>query len=204
MWLRLFLLLPLLWAGALPAAQASVTPPDELVQQTTEEVLAVIRERQDQLDNDPKAVFDLIRERVLPHFDFELMSRFVLARNWRQASESQQQRFVEEFRELLVRTYGTSLSEYSGQEVRYLPMQSSGEEDDRVTVQTEILQQGGPAIPLDYKLHRTDDGWKVYDVVVDGASLVLNYRSQFASEVARSGIDGLIERLTERNAKGLE
>ena len=128
------------------------------------------------------------------------MSRLVLARNWRGATQQQRQRFVEEFRQLLVRTYGSSLSKYSGQEVRYPPMQSSGADDDRVTVQTEILQSGGPSIPLDYRLHRTDSGWKVYDVTVDGASLVLNYRSQFASEIARHGLDGLIQRLAERNS----
>ena len=193
-------LLLLLGTGAVAVAQSEPTPPDVLVRQTTQEVLSLLREEGEQIKDDTGAIYELIRKEVLPHFDFRLMSRLVLARHWRAASEAQRERFVEEFRQLLVRTYGSSLSKYSGQEVRYLPMQSSGADDDRVTVKTEILQSGGPPIPLDYKLHRTDSDWKVYDVTVDGASLVLNYRSQFSSEIGRDGLDGLIQRLAERNS----
>ena len=201
-WMRVAVFMSVLAGAGAAAAQSSMTPPDALVRETTEEVLKLLREDGEQIKDDPQAISELIREEVLPHFDFELMSRLVLARNWRGASEEQRQRFVDEFRQLLVRTYGSSLSKYSGQEVRYPPMQSSGADDDRVTVQTEILQSGGPSIPLDYRLHRTDSGWKVYDVTVDGASLVLNYRSQFASEISRQGLDGLIQRLAERNRGG--
>lgn len=193
-------LLLLIGSGSAALAQSQLTPPDVLVRQTTQEVLSLLRDKGEQIKDDPQAIFQLIREEVLPHFDFRLMSRLVLARHWRAASGAQRERFVEEFRQLLVRTYGSSLSEYSGQEIRYLPMHSSGSDDQRVTVETEIQQSGGPPIPLDYKLHRTESGWKVYDVTVDGVSLVLNYRSQFSSEIARHGLDGLIQRLTERNS----
>lgn len=195
-------LLLLLGTGTAALAQSQLTPPDVLVRQTTQEVLSLLRDEGEQIKDDPQAIFQLIRKEVLPHFDFRLMSRLVLARHWRGASEAQRERFVEEFRQLLVRTYGSSLLKYSGQEVRYLPMQSSGSDDPRVTVKTEILQSNGPSIPLDYKLHRTDSGWKVYDVTVDGASLVLNYRSQFSSEISREGLDGLIQRMAERNGGG--
>lgn len=193
-------LLLLLGTGSAALAQSQATPPDVLVRKTTQEVLSLLRAEGEQIKGDSQAIFQLIRKEVLPHFDFRLMSRLVLARHWRGAPEAQRERFVEEFRQLLVRTYGSSLSKYSGQEIRYLPLQSSGSKDQRVTVETEILQPGGPPIPLDYKLHRTESGWKVYDVTVDGASLVLNYRSQFSSQIKRHGLDGLIQRLGERNS----
>lgn len=186
-------------AGA--AAAQTPTPPDELVKQTTREVLEVLRENEQAIEQNPERVFDAVQKLVLPHFDFELMSRFVLARNWQQATPEQQQRFTEEFRQLLVRTYGTALAEYSGQEVRFPPMNADLERG-RATVPTEIVQPDGPAIPLSYSLYRTDDEWKVFDVSVDGVSLVQNYRSTFATEVQRNGIDGLIKRLAERNAQG--
>jgi phospholipid transport system substrate-binding protein len=188
-------------AGGGVASAQTPTPPDELVQQTTREVLELLRESGQEIEQNPKKVFDAVRALVLPHFDFELMGRFVLARNWQQATVEQQQRFTEEFRELLVRTYGTALAEYSGQEVRFPPMNADLERG-RATVPMEIVQPDGPAIPLSYSLYRTDDEWKVFDVTVDGVSLVQNYRSTFATEVQRNGIDGLIKRLAERNAQG--
>lgn len=203
---RLLITLPaMLTLGlcTLGAAAQETVPPDRLVRQTTEQVLSALRENQEVIAENPSKVYDLVSEYVLPRFDFELMSRFVLAQAWRSASEAQQQRFVEEFRRLLVRTYGKSLAEYSGQEVKYLPMQGDVTQQERVTVQTEIVQQNGPSIPLDYKLYHTDQGWKVYDVIIDGVSLVLNYRSSFNTQIAREGLDGLIQDLAERNRKGM-
>lgn len=184
------------------AAEEEKLAPDELVKQTTEKVLTLLEDNREQIDEDPARVYEAVQEIVLPHFDFELMSRFVLARNWQNASPDQQARFTDEFRRLLVRTYGRSLSEYSGQTVRFPPMQSDAERG-RATVPTEVVQDDGPSIPISYSLYRNDDDdWKVFDVVVEGSSLVQTYRSSFASEVQRSGIDGLIERLTERNDRG--
>lgn len=181
------------------ASAAETLSPDRLVRQTTERVLSALRESQAAMRANPSEVYDLVSEYVLPHFDFELMSRFVLAQDWRSATEQQQRRFVAEFRQLLVRTYGKSLAEYSGQEVRYLPMHADPATEKRVTVETEILQGSGPEIPLSYKLYRTDGGWKVYDVIIDGVSLVLNYRSSFSDRIAREGLDALIEDLAARN-----
>jgi phospholipid transport system substrate-binding protein len=179
-------------------AQAQKLSPEALVKQTTEQVLTTLEQNKDKVESDPQAVANLVRGIVLPHFDFELMSRFVLARNWRTATPEQQQRFVEQFRELLIRTYATSLSEYSGQEVKYLP-NPPAPNDKRATVRTEIVQADGPAIPLQYMLREGADGWKVFDVVIDGVSLVQNYRTSFASEVQQRGLEGLIGRLVERN-----
>lgn len=180
-----------------------VTPPDKLVKQTTEKVLSTLQQRQDEIEQDRAVVFDIVRDVVLPHIDFNLISRFVLGQHWRQASEAQRERFVEEFKTLLIRTYGTSLAEYSGQEVAYPPMQGDTE-SGRVVVKTEIEQADGPTIPITYRLHKTEAGWKVFDVIVEGASYVQTYRSEYGSLVARKGLDGLIEQLAEKNRKKAE
>lgn len=195
---RWCLLLLLLLLPAAAPAQAP-TAPDALVRDTAERMLEVLRERRGELDERPQVVYALVEEIVLPHFDFELMSRYVLAQNWRGASPGQRERFVEEFRQLLVRTYATSLAEYSGQQIDYLPLRGDPERG-RVTVSTVIKQNGGgPDIPVDYNLRRTEAGWKVFDVIIEGLSLVQNYRGSFASEIHRRGLDGLIEQLAERN-----
>lgn len=187
--------------AGLAAAQEAAQSPEALVKDTTEKVLAALENHQDEIKANPQAVMPLVRDIVLPQFDFVQMSKLVLARNWREASPEQQQRFVEEFRELLIRTYGTSLSQYSGQKVNYLPNPPSPQ-PDRATVRTEIVQSSGPPIPVVYQLRQGKDGWKVFDVVIEGVSLVQNYRSTFNSEIQQGGIDGLISKLSERNRQG--
>src|SRR5690606_3107279 len=120
-------------------------------------------QNKERLKDDPQAVQALVSEIVLPHFDFELMSRLVLARSWREASADQRQRFVNEVRQLLIRTYGTSLSQYSNQKVEYLPSQPDPD-PKRATVRTQIRQSDGPPVPVVYQLRQTKDGWKVFDV----------------------------------------
>jgi len=197
------LLASLLAAAPVGAAMAAdggnqdMLPPDKLVKQTTEKVLGQLRERQSEIKQDPTIAYDIVRKVVLPHFDFPLISRFVLGRNWNTASSEQRQAFMNAFKTLLIRTYGTSLAEYSGQKVEYLPMQSDPS-NGRVIVRTKITQADGPPIPMDYRLHRTDQGWKVFDVTVEGASYVQTYRSEYSTVVASKGIDGLIQQLQEK------
>lgn len=188
-------------ATGLVSAMAADMPPDVLARRTTEKMLQVVREHRQELQRDPSMIYDLVKELVLPHFDFELMSRFVLAQHWRTATPAQRERFVDEFRELLVRTYGTSLAEYSGQSVEFEPMRSEASAG-RVTVRSNIKQADGPPVALDYKLYKKrGEGWKVFDVIVEGVSLVQNYRSSFRSEIQRDGLDALIKQLSQRNAK---
>lgn len=175
--------------------------PKEVVQQTSDQVIQVLSENKQAIADNPRKAAELVGDIVLPRFDFELMSRFVLARNWNTASESQREAFTEEFKQLLVRTYASSLTEYSGETVEVLPVQGDLEKG-RVTVKTEIVRPDGPKIPIDYSMRKVSDGWKVYDVTVEGVSLVQNYRGSFATEVRNKGIDGLIEQLKERNARG--
>ncbi len=184
---------------SLPPAAVAQPAPEELVRETAEEVVSLLESHREQLETEPQTVYALVQEEVLPHFDFEMMSRLVLGRYWRRASEDQQAAFQEEFRQLLVRTYARSLESYDGQEIAFLPSRGSVERGD-VTVRTEIRDDRGMAIPIDYRLHRTDAGdWQVYDVTVEGVSLVTNYRASFAQQIRMSGIDGVIEQMRSRN-----
>lgn len=183
------------------AGAQELTRPEKLVRNTTEEVVAKLEANSDELKADPDRVAGLVEELVLPHFDFRAMSQMVLARNWRKASEAQRERFVGAFKQLLIHTYGNSLAEYSGQRIEFRPMHSDPDQG-RVTVSMRIHPGDGPAIPIDYKLYRPGgDAWQVFDVVVDGVSLVQNYRGSFRDEVKRKGLDALIERIEERNAE---
>lgn len=193
------LLLGLVLGWSAPAAAQDAGDPREMVRATTLEVLAALEDNRDRIEGNPREVFQLVGEIVLPRFDFEIMSQLVLARNWRSASPGQRARFTEEFRRLLVRTYAQALAEYSGEEEVRFPPQRIDAERERVTVKTEIVRPDGPAIPVNYALRRTGGGWQVFDVDIEGVSLVQNYRSQFDGVVRREGVDGLIERLAERN-----
>jgi phospholipid transport system substrate-binding protein len=137
----------------------------------------------------------------MPHLDFEKMSKLALGKNWRVANDEQRVRFIEEFRLLLIRTYSTAMLEYTDEEIRFLPFRDDLSRK-RVSVPMEVLQPGGPSIPMALSLYQNkQDAWKVYDVKIDGISLVTNYRSSFANEIRNGGMDKLIESLAERNAK---
>jgi phospholipid transport system substrate-binding protein len=181
---------------ALPAMAAN--GPEQLVRQTSESVIAEIRANLDVYKSDPKKVYKLVDELVLPHFDFAAMTDLALGRYKDEASATQKPAIVAEFRQLLVRTYSSALFEYTDQEMIYLPMEGS-EAEGEVTVRTEIEQAGGFPIPINYVLRLGDEGWKVFDVSVDEVSLVTNYRSSFARAIKKDGIDGLINTLRERN-----
>jgi phospholipid transport system substrate-binding protein len=184
---------------ALPLAPATAaTEPQEVVRETADQMLGKLRSHRTELDADPSLIYGMVQEIVLPRFDFELISRYVLGRYWRQASAAQQQAFIEGFRSLLVRTYAHALLNYSDQDIRYLSVRAD-KDGDRVLVPTQVAAAGAPAIPIDYKLYRDGGGaWRVYDVVIDGISLVSTYRSNFNSQIGRVGIDGVIESMQQR------
>jgi phospholipid transport system substrate-binding protein len=129
------------------------------------------------------------------------MSKLALGKNWRSADDEQQARFVDEFRLLLIRTYSTAMLEYTDEEIRFLPFRDDLSRK-RVSVPMEVVQPAGPSIPMALSLYQNKGGdWKVYDVKIDGISLVTNYRSSFDNEIRKGGMDKLIEDLAERNAK---
>ena len=188
----------------LPLAATAVTTdtgPRELVISTTEQMLAKIEQERAALDVNPRLIDQFVIEIVLPHFDFETMSRAVLGKFWRRADKGQRQRFVNEFRKLLIRTYATALLEYSGQPIDYLPLPPGGRGSNEITVRTELQQPGGLPIPIDYRMERNDSAWMVYDVLIDGVSLVGNYRVSFGNEIRRTGLDALLETMAKRNSE---
>lgn len=179
-------------------AGAEAVAPDVLVKNTANEVLEIVKKDKDIQAGDQKRIFALAEEKILPHFDFERMSRIVLGKHWRSATKEQQDAFVKEFRSLITHTYSSALSKYRNQTIEYKPLRSQPGDTD-VTVKTQILQPGGQPVPVDYSLERDGDGWKVYDVTIEGVSLVTNYRGQFSNEVRQGGVDGLIRKLVDKN-----
>ncbi len=192
-WIVLFLLALLPLSAN---AQANMGA-DELVKQTAESIVLRIKAEQEKIDEQPEHLFKLVDDVVLPHFDFEKMSKWVLGKYWRKADQTQREAFTIEFRHLLVRTYAKALADGVDQPIEYLPLRAKPNDTD-VTVSTEILQDGGFPIPINYSMYLVDGEWKVYDVDIDGISLVTNYRTSFSSEIRRKGIDGLIEKLADR------
>jgi phospholipid transport system substrate-binding protein len=184
-----------------PALAAAEESPDQLVKRTTDEVLVIIKTDKDMQRGNISKVVQLAEQKVLPHFDFARMARLAVGRNWAQASDAQKEALTNEFRTLLVRTYSSSLSQYRDQKIEVKPLKLGAGEKE-ATVRTAVLQQGGPSIPIDYSMEKTDGGWKVYDVVIDGASLVTTYRGTFNEQIQKGGIDGLIKTLQERNRSG--
>lgn len=173
--------------------------PDVLVKRVTEEVLNIVRNDKDIQAGDSKKVIQLVEAKVLPHFNFSRMTALAVGKDWNKASPEQKKRLAKEFETLLVRTYSNALTAYKNQTIVYKPLRMQPGDTD-VLVRTEIRQPGQQAVQLDYGVEKQDNGgWKVYDVVVAGISLVTNYRETFAQEVRNGGIDGLIATLAEKN-----
>jgi phospholipid transport system substrate-binding protein len=196
---RMIVMLFCLSAPLLAPAQTTNTP-QQLVRQTADQLMHRITSERQQIDLDPAHLDLLLNELLIPHVDFEKMSRWVLGKYWRRTSDEQRARFVTEFRNLILRTYSTALLEYSDQTIHYLPVHSKPDATE-VTVRTEIETGTGQTIPIYYDLYLKGQQWMVQDVSIDGISLVANYRSTFASQIRRTGVDGLLEQLSQRSSK---
>lgn len=198
--MRALVLAILAAAFSLNAAATGNTSPQELVKTTTDRVLERLADDREAIENSPDRLFEIVDEIIIPHFDFERMSRRVLGKAWKRASPEQQSQFVKEFRTLLVHTYATALKIYSDERIEYLPPREK-EGGKETTIRTQIIQSGSPPVPINYRMYQRDDGWKVFDITIDGVSLVINYRSTFKSEIRKNGVDGLIARLAKHNSK---
>ncbi len=183
--------------GAMSADQSAT----QLVERTANKMLSTLESRRAEIDRRPQLINELVDSILAPHFDFEQMTRLAVGRDWRDASPEQQQALTESFRNLLVRTYAKSILKYSGQEIVYESARP-GTRSGTVVVPTQVRAPGSAPIPIDYSMLERGSSWKVYDVVIDGVSMVSNYRSQFRSTIASSGIDGLIEQLRAKTARG--
>lgn len=171
--------------------------PVAVLQQMTEYVMDVVR-RDTGILKDPVRLRALANEAVLPHVDFVALSRWVLGKHWRNATPAQREAFMTQFREMLLDTYLRSVTTYRETAVRFQPLRTAPL-DERVEVQAEVEPQGAPVVNILFRMHRVDDSWLIYDVVIEGISLVTTHRSGFSQEISRTGLDGLIARLAEMN-----
>ncbi|MGB8857078.1 MAG: ABC transporter substrate-binding protein [Burkholderiales bacterium] len=182
----------------LTATAALAQPaPDELVMTTAQEVMQIIKADKS-VANDKNKLYQLVDAKVLPHFDFNRMTQLAMGRNWKVATDEQKQTLVKEFRQLLVRTYSTSLSQYKNQTIDFKPTKVA-DSDTETMVKTLVNQPGGSPVPIDYSMQKSGAGWKVYDVTVEGVSLVTNYRGEFNEQIRSAGVDGLIKTLADKN-----
>jgi phospholipid transport system substrate-binding protein len=179
-------------------ASFAVEGPDELVKRTAEDVLATVKSDKDIQAGDQEKIFALAEEKIVPNFNFDKVSRMVLGKNWTKATPEQKTAFQNEFRTLLIRTYATALSKYKNQTIEYKPFRMVNE-SNTASVKTQIVQPGGQPIAVDYSLEKQGEVWKVYDIVIEGVSLVTNYRGQFAQEIRQNGLDSLIKKLADKN-----
>ena len=178
--------------------RADMPEPEALIRNTVDEVLAIVKQDKDIQTGNKKKVTELVDAKVLPHFNFTHMTRLAVGKNWRNATPEQKKVLEIEFRNLLVRTYTTAFTTYKDQEVEVKPLKMANDATE-VTMKTFILNKGKQPLPVNYDMEKTASGWKVYDLSIEGVSLVTNYSGTFAEQVQKSGIDGLIKTLVEKN-----
>ena len=172
--------------------------PDALVKTISDEVISIVKQDKDIQSGNQKKINDLVDAKVLPYFNFSRMTALAMGRNWPKANAEQQKTLTGEFRNLLVRTYSSALSTYKNQVIEFKPLRAAAGATD-ATVKTEVKQAGTEPVSIDYGVEKTPAGWKVYDVVVGGVSLVTNYRETFNAEITKGGVDGLIKSLASKN-----
>jgi phospholipid transport system substrate-binding protein len=188
--------LPLLLAPAAPVAAQEA--PDALVKRVSDDVLSILKQDKELQAGNHRKAMSLIEDKVSPHFDFPRMTSLAVGQGWRQANPGQREALTREFRTLLVRTYANALTNYRNQTVTVKPAPGTQKEGE-ASVHTEINQPGTKPIAVDYRLAKSSNTWKVYDVAIDNVSLVTNYRSNFASEISKGGPDALIKSLQDKN-----
>jgi phospholipid transport system substrate-binding protein len=172
--------------------------PDKLVRTVADDVLATLRQDQELRAGSQTKFAELLEQKVAPHFDFERMTRLAVGRGWRQATPEQQKALVEQFHNLLIRSYATAYTAYKDIAIDVKPVRMQPGDSD-VQVRTEIKIPDGQPISVDYSMYKSGSDWRIYDVTVEGVSLVTTYRSTFADEIRQSGIDGLIKSLQAKN-----
>jgi phospholipid transport system substrate-binding protein len=185
--------------GFSTAAPGQGPGPEELVQKVTEEVMAAIKDDKQLASGDKQKAMKLAEEKVLPYVDFEEATRLAVGRAWSQATPEQKKKLVSEFRNMLVRTYSNAIEAYEGQTLKVLPSRGKPEGKDEATVRAQFVRAGGKPLPIEFQMRKVGSDWKVYDIAVEGISLVLTYRSEFDAVVKQNGIDGLVKRLSEKN-----
>jgi phospholipid transport system substrate-binding protein len=190
----LLLLSMLLVSWSVQASHAA----QQVIMQTADQVLVTLRDHRSQMASDQQRVLQLINERIMPHVDVHYMSRWALGKYWRRAQPQQQQRFMQEFKQLLMRTYATALLEFADYDISYAPIRAQQDASD-VTVHSKLQHTGGQPISVSYRMHVTGGHWKAYDISIEGVSLIASYRNSFASELRRGNLERLISQLNSKN-----
>jgi phospholipid transport system substrate-binding protein len=182
-----------------PALAQSVdsSSPDGLIKTITSEVVNTVKGDTSIQKGDLTRITELVNEKILPYTDFETTTRLAMGRNWNTATLQQRQKVVEQFKLLLIRTYAGAIAQIRDQQIQYLPFRAS-KDDTQVVVRTQVVNQAQP-IELDYRLRKTAQGWRVFDINVLGAWLIQAYKQQFEEQISQHGVDGLIQFLTQRN-----
>jgi phospholipid transport system substrate-binding protein len=196
-WCRGAAVIALAALAAAPMAHAQEGP-EALVKRVSQDVIATIKSDPQVQAGNQVRIREVMESKLAPNFDFARMTALAMGRNWRAATPEQQQRLTDEFRTLLVRTYSSALTKYRDEEIEYKPLRGNPGDTD-VTVRTAVLKPGGAPIQIDYSMGKTAAGWKAYDVIVGGVSLVTNYRDEFNEQIKAGGVDGLIKALAEKN-----
>ena len=196
--MKLFRILPALCCALFAVSALAQEAPDAMVKRVSQEVLVIIKSDPKVQAGDQARIREVVETKLLPNFDFERITALAMGRNWRQATPEQQKQLVDQFRTLLVRTYSGALTQYKDQTMDYKAMRGDPNATE-VTVRTEVIRQGGAPVPIDYAMAKTPQGWKVYDIVVGGVSLVTNYRDEFNEQIKNGGVDNLIKTLQKKN-----
>jgi phospholipid transport system substrate-binding protein len=189
----------MLLASFINVAQAEIVAPDVLIRDTAQEVISIVKQDADIKAGNQKKILALVDAKVVPNFDFNRMTQLAAGKYWRQATPEQKKALVAEFRNMLVRTYTKAFTMYRDQTIEVKPLKLAAA-DDEVTVKSRIIKVGGQPTAVDYQMKKAADGWKVFDVVIEGVSMVTSYRGTFASQIEQSGFDGLIKTLSDMNA----
>ena len=185
------------------AASANTLPlPENAIQNISESLKTVLQNNQERIKTDKAYVYQLANDVVAPHVDFNKLSGLALGKHWRRATPQQKKEFMHQFQRLLVRTYATAFREFGEWSLKFTPRHDANDAGN-VLVRSEILRPGAPPVSVKYRMHKKDGEWLAYDVVIEGISLVTNYRTTFAKEVRRNGMGGLIRRVTQLNDQRL-
>jgi len=184
-----------------PFLAAAEQSPGEMLERAAQQMLSALHERDAELRKDPQKLYDLVDELLVPHVDLEVVSRWVLGKYWRSATPEQRERFAGEFKRMLIRFYSSALLEYADFKFRFYPIKLK-EGQRRAVVRSEVMRTGGPPHSVNYSVILRNGEWKVYDVTIDGVSVVTTYRSSFSEEIRRNGVDGLLKKMAEWNRSG--
>lgn len=177
-----------------------IESPMVLLERTSQQVIKILKEDHELLKKEPERVYKIIDDYILPHLDEVTMAKLALGKNWKRATREQKLAFIKEFRNLLVRTYSKSLIEFSDQQINFFPVKLATDAK-RASVKAEVIQPGGPSIPMAYRVRVKNNAWKVYDIKIDGISLVTSYRGTFTQEIRKSGMEGLLKYMHDKNSK---